>query len=329
MHPQFLPFLRCPESGEPLELEPRRIRPDGAVEEGHLISPRNRRYEIRAGVPRFAASGGYSESFGFEWDRWSRVQYEAENVGGPMEGHTTAMWERITGSRAREGETVVEFGCGGGRFLDAARRRGARVVGVELSGAADAAARHFRGDPDVLVVQGDVLAPPLTADAFDGGYSIGVLHHTPDPARGAAALAHVVRPGGWVALSVYERGGFYDYPSLRRLRALEKRLRPLSGYRFAIGYAAASAFAFGPALGLLKRMPAFRPAVDAIERQLLPVLHLPDRRWRQLDIFDAITPEIATTHTRDEVLAWLAGAGCTEVEPTPWGTTSAVGTVAG
>ena len=327
MHPQFLHILRCPVTNQPLELSAARVLPNGSVEEGALVRPDGKVYRIHAGVPRFVGSGGYAESFSFEWKRWSRVQYEAENVGRPMAGHTTAMWERVTGFDPPPTETLVEFGCGGGRFLDVVRRRGARAVGLELTEAADAAARNFRGDVDVLIVQGDILNPPFATNAFDAGYSIGVLHHTPDPARGVKELARVVQPGGRIACSVYEKDGFYDFPSVRRTRLLQQRLYPRIGYRAAIAYALLSAHILAPSLGQLKRVPPLRPLVDAVERSLLPVLHLPDARWRLLDVFDAITPAIASTHIPAEVAAWLEAAGCVDVESTPWGSASAAATV--
>src|SRR3954452_10615301 len=116
-----------------------------------------------------------------------------------MAGHTTRMWERITGitDDGVRGRMIVDFGCGPGRFLDVVRRKGAIAVGIDLSAAVDAARSNFANDPDVLIVQGDLFRPPLRAGSFDGGFSIGVLHHTPDPARGLAALAGLIKPDGW------------------------------------------------------------------------------------------------------------------------------------
>jgi len=52
-------------------------------------------YPIIRGI-RFAKSEAYSKSFGYEWNKWPRVQFESENKGKPMQGHTTAMWNKIT-----------------------------------------------------------------------------------------------------------------------------------------------------------------------------------------------------------------------------------------
>lgn len=68
----------------------------------------------------------------------------------------------------KEGDRVVDLGCGDGQILVAAARRGARVAGVELSAElverarAALEANGFEGD----VVQGDVFEFPLDADVL-------------------------------------------------------------------------------------------------------------------------------------------------------------------
>lgn len=327
MHPRFIEALCCPETREPLALEATERAPDGAVAAGALVSPSGRRYPIVRGVPRFVGEERYAASFGYEWNRWPRVQFESENAGRPMAGHTTRMWEAITEAPAAavSGKTIVEFGCGSGRFLDVVRRKGGRAVGIDLSTAVDAARRNFAGDPDVLVVQGDLERPPFREGAFDAGFSIGVLHHTPAPAHGLAALARAIRPGGWVACCVYPKGEFYDFPSVRRARALHRRVGRLLGRRPALLYAMLAAYFLAPVASRLRRLRGAGRALDYVQRNWLAWVELPDRRWRLLDVFDALTPEIATTHTRDDVARWFEAAGCAGVRVTPWCRTSAVG----
>jgi SAM-dependent methyltransferase len=329
VNPDFLPLLRCPTSGSRLDLDGRSWSADGSVIEGELVSETGERWPIRDAVPRFIAfDDSRVESFGLEWHRWGRTQFEGENVGRPMEGHTTRMWELICDPpTSLAGTTIVDYGCGSGRFIDVARSRGARVVGIELSSAADVARRNFRDDPDVLIVQGDVLRPPFARGAFDAGFSIGVLHHTPDPEAGLAALASTIRRGGWVACCVYPKGEFYDYPSVARMRRLQERTRKLTGFRFASTYAQLAAYVLAPVLGRARVVPGMRPIVARLVTEWLPFLEIPDPRWRVLDVFDAISPSIATTHDPDELQAWFVKAGCADLRWTPWCATSAVAAI--
>lgn len=323
MHPKFLHLLCCPETREPLTLEIEKTLPNGMVWRGQLSSPSGRNYPIVRGVPRFVGKQAYASSFGFEWTRWPRVQFESENVGRPMEGHTTRMWERITYAEPDQvaGKTIVDFGCGPGRFLDVVRRKGGLAVGIDLSNAVDAARRNFRDDTDVLIVQGDLLNPPFRAGAFDGGFSIGVLHHTPAPDKGLQALARSIRDAGWIACCVYPTDDFYDFASVDRLRRIHLALKPLVGYRFALAYSYVAAYVLAPLMREMKQL-GLRDIVRWIERNALVSLWLKDVRWRLLDTFDAITPAIASTHTTAEVREWFERAGCGRISTTAWCPTS-------
>lgn len=328
MNPKFLDFMWCPQSREPLRLESSKISSNGSVLSGALISLSGRRYPIVRGVPRFVGEEDYASSFGYEWNRWARVQFDSENAGRPMAGHTTRMWEAITKAsddRVKD-KIIVEFGCGPGRFLDVIRRKGGMAVGLDLSLAVEAATRNFGDDPDVLIVQGDILNPPFREHGFDGGYSIGALHHTPDPPRGVSCLANTVKFGGWVACVVYPKQGLYSYRSVVRFRWIVNRLKPLLGYYPALIYAYFSAYVISPLLRKGKRIQRMHGALRYLEENWMVSLdYLPDPRWRVLDTFDAITPVIASTHTGEEVSGWMKAAGCIDIRTADWGDTSVVG----
>jgi SAM-dependent methyltransferase len=106
------------------------------------------------------------------------------------------------------GKRVLDAGCGIGRHAYFAASYGAReVVALDLSGAVESARRNLARFENVHVVQGDLLRPPFRTAADGGGfdfvYSIGVLHHLPDPGGGFQSLLRFVRPGGKIAVWVY------------------------------------------------------------------------------------------------------------------------------
>jgi 2-polyprenyl-3-methyl-5-hydroxy-6-metoxy-1,4-benzoquinol methylase len=123
---------------------------------------------------------------------------------------------------------VLEMGCGTGQlslFLAGADRR---VVGADLNRpslelARDAAARY--GVRNAQFVETDLRAPGLRRGAFDVVICSGVLHHTPDPRASFAAVARLARPGGVVAIGVYNA---YARVPLR----LRRRVARLLGFRF-------------------------------------------------------------------------------------------------
>lgn len=101
---------------------------------------------------------------------------------------------------------VLDAGCGDG--IDTARMAAAdscRVVGVDLTEeGVRRTAQRTAGRRNVMVIRGDLERLPLQDGRFDFVYSYGVLHHLPHPAEGFRELVRVLRPGGWLAVYVYE-----------------------------------------------------------------------------------------------------------------------------
>lgn len=112
------------------------------------------------------------------------------------------------------GRSVIDAGCGGGRYTVAWKKLGAgRVVGVDVSplniSVAQARAKEA-GISDVEYVEGNVLSLQQPDSSFDVVFSNGVLHHTRDWQRGIAELVRVLKPGGlgWLYL-IEEPGGLF------------------------------------------------------------------------------------------------------------------------
>lgn len=141
----------------------------------------------------------------------------------------------------REGDRVLDAGCGTGRALTPLRAAvGATgvVVGVDLTPAMLQAAVRAGRDRDGRLLLADVAALPLRSESLDAVFAAGLIAHLPRPAENLRELARVVRPGGTVALfhpigrvALAARQGRTITPD--DLRA-EPNLRPLlagSGWR--------------------------------------------------------------------------------------------------
>ncbi len=318
MHPKFLALLCSPTTGKELVLKEEVLDQEGNIVTGQLVTVDGlESYPIQGGVPRFVSQEAYTASFGYEWKEWPRLQFEAENKGKVMEGFTENMFKTVTQFTSEEvqDKLVVEFGCGPGRFLDRVVARGGIAIGLELSQAADVAYENFAQQQDrVCIVQGDILHPPFKAGVFDHGYTIGVLHHTPDPKEAFQQLAKTVKPGGKVTCRVYARSGFYAFPSVRIMRFFHRWSERILGKertrKIYKAYALFSANTAYPVLEAVRRIPLLGKYIASLTERLFIVnVHLPEAHWRMLDVFDASTPFYASTHTKDEILGWYQQAG--------------------
>ncbi|MGV9456478.1 class I SAM-dependent methyltransferase [Streptomyces sp. NPDC003635] len=103
----------------------------------------------------------------------------------------------------REGDRVLDAGCGTGRALPPLRAAvGASgvVVGADLTPAMlEAAVRAGRGRDGQLLLA-DVAALPLRSESLDAVFGAGLIAHLPQPGENLRELARVVRPGGTLAL---------------------------------------------------------------------------------------------------------------------------------
>lgn len=210
-----------------------------------------------------------------------------------------------------DGATVLDAGCGMGRYLRIAATQGPRlVVGIDLSGAV-VAAKELTGDlPNVQVVQGDLLRLPFASGSFDHIYSLGVLDHTPDPKRAFLELTKLLRPGGRIAIWVYPRQRAIVETMMNAQRAVSTKLP--------VGVLEGLSRASAPLGGLKRRLMASQHR--AVERAGV-ALHLltigvsmhPDPEVRVCDTLDWYAPRYLSRHTREEVAAWFDEAGLVDV----------------
>jgi 2-polyprenyl-6-hydroxyphenyl methylase/3-demethylubiquinone-9 3-methyltransferase len=103
---------------------------------------------------------------------------------------------------------ALDVGCGGGILSEAMARRGARVLGIDLSQAVLDVAELHALEAKVLVEYRAIAAEALAVEqpaSFDLVTCMEMLEHVPDPAATMAALASLVKPGGNVIVSTLNR----------------------------------------------------------------------------------------------------------------------------
>lgn len=159
-------------------------------------------FPITCGIPRFAELAAVeqdkqatAENFGWQWQHFTETdeRYAEQFLG----------WIAPVMPEFFRDKVVLEGGCGKGRHTQLAAQWGAReVIGIDLSEAVETAYAATRSLPNAHVIQADIYRLPL-ARKFDYAFSVGVLHHLPNPRQGFFSLASKVVPGGHVSAWIY------------------------------------------------------------------------------------------------------------------------------
>ncbi|HSB67765.1 MAG TPA: class I SAM-dependent methyltransferase [Candidatus Methylomirabilis sp.] len=151
-------------------------------------------------------------------------------------GRRAALWGRradFLGRFARPG-SLLDVGCGDGSFLLAARERGWRVTGTEVS---RWAARMLPLTHDFPVLEGDLLEIDLPEGSYDAVTLWHVLEHLQRPLQTLQRARSLLRESG-VLIAAVPNAGFslfrlvYPMARLRRLRYYTPGERELHLHHF-------------------------------------------------------------------------------------------------
>jgi SAM-dependent methyltransferase len=138
--------------------------------------------------------------FGAEWQRFDQSGVsddEMERMFG--EYFAPFPWDKLPA-----GAEGFDAGCGSGRWAPLVARRVGRLHCIDAAPAALAVARQrLAALPNVTIHEASLDAMPLADGSMDFGYSLGVLHHLPDPAAGLAACVAKLKPGAPMLVYIY------------------------------------------------------------------------------------------------------------------------------
>jgi 2-polyprenyl-3-methyl-5-hydroxy-6-metoxy-1,4-benzoquinol methylase len=163
-----------------------------------------------------------------EYDRQYRVWLEHQDPAAPdLEWRLRhLLWRHRVLLRRYPpaGKRVLDYGCMDGVFTFALQRAGARAVGHDISPAAIAQARAFRGEAAAPVFTLDAPEP----GAFDLVFCCEVLEHVPDDRAFVGQLVGHLAAGGTLVGTTPVGRSFWDPDHKREYdeRSLTSALEP-------------------------------------------------------------------------------------------------------
>ena len=341
MRQAFVPYLRCPATSEPFELISYDTDGDHVV--AGLLQSKQSWYPIINGIPRLLVDElktnllqihydffkqyrsklpaavqvewqqaidqvqdldvflrhqkKTAESFAYEWKYiYKENDYEKQNF--------LHFLSPFVDERDLRNKVTLDIGCGSGRFTKWAALSGTKVsFGSDLGETVEVAYELTKELSNTCIIQADIYAMPFE-HAFDLAYSIGVLHHLPQPQEGFSRLPKVVKEDGELLIWVYNRRGnaraIYLYEPLRAIfRHFPKPLL------FALCYIpAAIVHLFNLLTGLLKALELPRLA------KRVPFEYYANFPFNMKlnDAFDVLATPKSNYYYKEDVTRWFRAA---------------------
>lgn len=280
---EFFSSLRSPLDGGPLQF-------DAAA--ASLVAADGTRWPVVDGIPRFVSSE-HLESFGLQWNKYEVAHADEDR----------ATFVAKTGIELSElsGLTVLDAGCGGGRYCKVVAEAGGTVCGADHTDAVNKAAELCADQDNVQFVQADLKHLPFEPASFDFVFSIGVMHHDSDTRAVFDAVAPMVRAGGRLSVWLYCRNTWWQEWLNSAIRRRTTRW---------------------PAQRLERwcRFGAWLGGIPGINRTLNKIVNFsahPARENRVCDTFDWWAPEYQHHHSVEELKSWFEAAGFEQLQVLP------------
>ncbi|CAG0894988.1 unnamed protein product, partial [Darwinula stevensoni] len=146
-----------------------------------------------------------------EIDKFSQVAHQWWDQSGefkPLHDINPLRLNWIDRQVPLAGKVVLDVGCGGGILSESMAIKGAQVTGIDLSEASLETARLHARETQTAVTYELISVEALAARDpahFDVVTCMEMLEHVPDPAAIVKAIRQLVKPGGMVFMSTFNR----------------------------------------------------------------------------------------------------------------------------
>ena len=299
MKKDLLEILYCPIHKTDLKLVNDKGANGSEICDSLLICEYGCKYPVIRGIPRFVLEESYTESFGFQWRKHSQIY-----MGNEKQKAIWELFKRKTGLDEDQvrGKMFLDVGVGTGGYAKGVIDKGGRVIGIDLSLAVESAQENIGNHINCNIIQADLFNLPFKREVFDGIYSIGVLHHTPNCKKAFQGLIHFLKKGGVFSIWVYSvQQGLKMFLSEKLRKITTKMPQKLLYY---LCYVAISYY-------YIYKIPILGKIIYKITP---PISIEPNWEDRILDTFDWYSAIYQSKHTYPEVYRWFKECGLVDIE---------------
>ncbi len=274
----------------------------------------DRSADILHDIPRFVDSGSYASLFGDQWKQYKKTQLDSY-TGSPI---SESRLDRCLGDLKDKlaGKTVLEAGCGAGRFTEVLLKKGALLVSSDLSSAVEVNAENFPISDKHQIIQADINDMPYADESFDVVICLGVIQHTPDSEKTIEDLYKLVKKGGMLVIDHYS----FDRSNYLRLARIYRIFLRKKTSDYTIPYTQKLVKRYLP---WHKRVAKYK-LLSVLLNRISPVVsyynvfpqfnETQQQEWALLDTHDSLTDWHKRFRNKKEITDTLQGLGAVDIQ---------------
>ena len=173
---------------------------------------------VNKNVPCFIETSDYTNSFGLQWRNFSKTQLDSYTKTQISKNRMLRMFGSLY--KDLPGKTVLEVGCGSGRFTELLLDREVWLTAFDPSIAVFENFKNNGSNPKLRLIRSTIETLPFLEESYDFVFCPGVIQHTPNPKNSIKLLYNQLKPGGWLVLDQYR----YNLSSFLKTTGLVRKL---------------------------------------------------------------------------------------------------------
>ena len=275
------------------------------LKKDYICDSCNSKYSIINKIPRFVDENNYSNSFGFQWNKFIKTQLDSY-TGLPISKKRILKatgWDDL----GIQEQHILEAGSGAGRFTEVLSKTKATLYSFDYSKAVEANFTNNGHSINLNIFQGSILEMPFKANIFDHVICLGVIQHTPKPEESFFNLSKVVKPGGQLTIDIYRKSWYHYIHWKYLLRPITKHINQEFLFKIIT--------LFVPILIPFSKF--FKFILGRFGARLIPIVEFSNiitdkkinKEWAILDTFDMYSPAHDHPKSKKEVKNWYEKYG--------------------